>query len=60
MLDKFGNYIVQSFIKHSGGIDAADRELLRQGLAQADGQLRESPAGRNIISLMEKEFGTSQ
>lgn len=56
MNDKFGNYIVQSLIKHSRGMDPEDRELIQQRLEELEGQLQVTTTGQHILACLNKEF----
>lgn len=56
MNDKFGNYIVQSIIKYSTGLDPEDRALLQEKLEALEPQLKDTATGKHILTTMEKEF----
>jgi hypothetical protein len=56
MNDKFGNYIVQSLIKHSRGMDPEDRELIQQRLENLEDKLQETSTGQHILACLNKEF----
>lgn len=58
MLDKFGNYIVQSIIKSSGKFNEEDRRRLRDSIEDCESTLRDSNTGKHILGVLSKEFGS--